>query len=70
MVRQEKADLSSVKQLLTSFALDRSGDSTAQLEAEFGDLLLFMIHLLIILLIHQFQVQKFPFHVQHQMLDK
>jgi hypothetical protein len=45
MVRQEKADLSSVKKLLTSFVLNRPGDSTAQLEAEFGDLLLFMIHL-------------------------
>jgi response regulator of citrate/malate metabolism len=45
MVRQEKTDLSSVKKLLTSFVLDRSGESTAQLEAEFGDLLLFMIHL-------------------------
>jgi hypothetical protein len=45
MVRQEKADLSSVKKLLTNFVLDRSGESTAQLEADFGDLLLFMIHL-------------------------
>jgi NTP pyrophosphatase (non-canonical NTP hydrolase) len=45
MVRQEKADLSSVKKLLTSFVLNRPGDSTAQLEAELGDLLLFMIHL-------------------------
>ena len=45
MARAEKADLTSVKKLLTSFVLDRSGESTARLEAEFGDLLLFMIHL-------------------------
>ncbi len=45
MAREEKANLTSVKKLLTSFVLDRSGESNAQLEADFGDLLLFMIHL-------------------------
>jgi len=45
MARAERANLSSVKKLLASFVLDRSGETTAQLEADFGDLLLFMIHL-------------------------
>ena len=45
MARAERANLTSVKKLLASFVLDRSGETTAQLEADFGDLLLFMIHL-------------------------
>jgi response regulator of citrate/malate metabolism len=45
MAREERANLTSVKKLLTSFVLDRSGETTTQLEADFGDLLLFMIHL-------------------------
>ena len=45
MARAERANLSTVKKLLASFVLDRSGETTAQLEADFGDLLLFMIHL-------------------------
>lgn len=45
MARGERANLTSVKKLLTSFVLDRSGETTTQLEADFGDLLLFMIHL-------------------------
>jgi NTP pyrophosphatase (non-canonical NTP hydrolase) len=45
MARLQKADLAAVKKILTSFALRQPGDSASQLEAEFGDLLLFMIHL-------------------------
>jgi len=45
MARMQKADLTTVKKVLTSFALGRSQESVTQLEAEFGDLLLFMIHL-------------------------
>ena len=45
MARIQKADLTTVKKVLTSFALGRMQDSTVQLEAEFGDLLLFMINL-------------------------
>jgi response regulator of citrate/malate metabolism len=45
MARIQKADLTTVKKVLTSFALGRTQDSAVQLEAEFGDLLLFMIHL-------------------------
>lgn len=45
MARNQKADLTTVKKVLTSFALGRSGESAVQLEAEFGDLLLFIIHL-------------------------
>lgn len=41
----QKTDLTTVKKVLTSFALSRTRESATQLEAEFGDLLLFMIHL-------------------------
>ncbi len=45
MAEIQKTDLTTVKKVLTSFALGRTQDSTVQLEAEFGDLLLFMINL-------------------------
>ena len=45
MARVHKADLTAVKKILTSFALREPGHSAAQLEADFGDLLLFMMHL-------------------------
>ena len=45
MAEIQKTDLTTVKKVLTSFALGRMQDSTVQLEAEFGDLLLFMINL-------------------------
>ena len=45
MAEIQKIDLTTVKKVLTSFALGRTQDSTVQLEAEFGDLLLFMISL-------------------------
>jgi NTP pyrophosphatase (non-canonical NTP hydrolase) len=41
----QKTDLTTVKRVLTRFALGRTQDSSVQLEAEFGDLLLFMINL-------------------------
>ena len=45
MAEIQKTDLTTVKKVLTSFALGRTQDSSVQLEAEFGDLLLFMINL-------------------------
>jgi len=45
MAEIQRTDLTTVKKVLTSFALGRMQDSTVQLEAEFGDLLLFMINL-------------------------
>ncbi len=45
MAQIKKADLATVKKVLTSFTLGRTQDSALQLEAEFGDLLLFMIRL-------------------------
>ena len=45
MAENQKTDLTTVKKVLTSFALGRTQDSTVQLEAEFGDLLLFIINL-------------------------
>lgn len=45
MAQAEKVDLTAVKKILTNFARRRAGDSASALEAEFGDLLLFMIHL-------------------------
>ena len=45
MAEIQKTDLTTVKKVLTSFALGRTQDPTVQLEAEFGDLLLFMINL-------------------------
>jgi NTP pyrophosphatase (non-canonical NTP hydrolase) len=45
MAQDQKTDLTTVKKVLTSFALGRTQDSAVQLEAEFGDLLLFMINL-------------------------
>ena len=45
MAEIQRTDLTTVKRVLTSFARGRTQDSTVQLEAEFGDLLLFMINL-------------------------
>jgi NTP pyrophosphatase (non-canonical NTP hydrolase) len=45
MARVRKPDLATVKKVLADFALSRSGEPAEQLEAEFGDLLLFLIHL-------------------------
>ena len=45
MAQIKKVDLTTVKKVLTSFASGRTPESALQLEAEFGDLLLFMIRL-------------------------